>query len=367
MTAANQELFDSHIGHQADLARYSNGVVRRIIATLNRSDARMASELQRAIDDMGAAFKIERLESMLATLRQVNAEAFTQIDRQLASELRDFVAEESAWQAMVIKEAVPAVVSVASVSAEQAYAAAMARPFQGVVLKGALKDLSDQRARMVRQAIAQGFVENRTTQQIIRDIMGTKAKGYADGLMEKSRRDIEAITRTALSHTAGVAQQQVIDANADLIKAVLWSATLDIRTSPICRPRDGKTYAAKAPHKPIGHAFPWLGGPGAAHWCCRSARVPVLKSWKEMGLDFGDIPEGTRSSMDGQVPEATSYADWLKKQSAARQDDVLGPTRAKLLRDGGLSVEDMYSQRGQYLTLDELKQRNATAFKKAGL
>lgn len=367
MQAANQELFDGHIGHQADLARYSNGVVRRIIATLNRSDARLAAELQRAIDGMGSSFKIERLESMLATLREVNAQAFAQIDKELASELRDFVAEESAWQSMVIKEAVPAVVSVATVSAEQAYAAAMARPFQGVILKGALKDLSDQRAKMVRQTIAQGFVEGRTTDQIIRDIMGTRSKGYADGLMGKSRRDVEAITRTALSHTAGVAQQQVIDANADLIKAVMWSATLDIRTSPVCRPRDGKTYTATAPHKPIGHSLPWLGGPGAAHWRCRSARVPVLKSWREMGIPFDDMSEGTRASMDGQVPEATSYGDWLKKQSAARQDDVLGPTRGKLLREGGLTVDDMYSQKGQYLTLDQLKERNASAFKKAGL
>jgi hypothetical protein len=71
--------------------------------------------------------------------------------------------------------------------------------------------------------------------------------------------------------------------------------------------------------------------------------------------------------MDGQLPAETTYADWLKKQSAARQDEVLGPTRAKLMRDGNLPLERMYSQNGRYLTLDQLRDQDAAAFKRAGL
>ncbi len=88
-----------------------------------------------------------------------------------------------------------------------------------------------------------------------------------------------------------------------------------------------------------------------------------------MGIDIeGDANiASTRASLDGQIPADKSYADWIKQQSAARQDEVLGATRGKLLREGGLKMEDLYSQKGQYLTLEELRKKEASAFKKAGL
>ncbi len=71
--------------------------------------------------------------------------------------------------------------------------------------------------------------------------------------------------------------------------------------------------------------------------------------------------------MDGQVSADTTYSEWLKKQSAARQDEVLGPTRGKLLRSGQMEVSEMCSHKGVFLTLDELRQRDKRAFELAGL
>ena len=71
--------------------------------------------------------------------------------------------------------------------------------------------------------------------------------------------------------------------------------------------------------------------------------------------------------MDGQVANDTTYADWLKRQSGARQDEVLGATRGKLMRDGKLELSEMYSNKGVFLTLDQLRGRDAEAFKRAGL
>lgn len=154
-----------------------------------------------------------------------------------------------------------------------------------------------------------------------------------------------------------------MEKNAELIKAIKWDATLDLRTSEICRPRDGKLYEPIT-HKPIGHKMPWLAGPGASHWNCRSASVPILKSARELGIDLDlDLNTGAdRASMDGQVPKEITYSDWIKKQSYSRQVEVLGKTRADLLKQGKLTVEQLYSQRGEYLTIDELRQRNKSAF-----
>jgi len=284
----------------------------------------------------------------------------------LTDELRRFVEYELAYQQNALTAAVPIRVSFASISLDQVYSAAMNRPFQGVLLRGVWADLGEQRMQTIRRTIAQGFVESKTTDQIIRELRGTRAKGYADGLVNKSRRDVQAVVRTALGHYAGVTRDRVFAANSDLIKAVQWSATLDTRTSSICRLRDGLQYTPEE-HKPIGHGVPWLGGPGRAHWNCRSASVPVLKSWRELGIDMDEVPGGTRASMDGQVPASMDYATWLGQQSAARQDEVLGPTRGRLFREGGLSLSDMYTQNGRFLNLSELRQRDAEAFRRAGL
>lgn len=88
-----------------------------------------------------------------------------------------------------------------------------------------------------------------------------------------------------------------------------------------------------------------------------------------MGIDMDGSAnlEGTRASLDGQIPQDITYAQWIKKQSAARQDEVLGPSRGKLLREGRLPMEALYSQSGQFLTLQQLHERHAGAFRKAGL
>ena len=71
--------------------------------------------------------------------------------------------------------------------------------------------------------------------------------------------------------------------------------------------------------------------------------------------------------MDGQVPASTNYGKWLTEQSAARQDEILGPNRGKLLRDGGLAPDQFYNDKGKFLTLDQLRARDAASFAKAGL
>ncbi|MDR0216179.1 MAG: phage head morphogenesis protein [Comamonas sp.] len=369
MASVNDLILQEAIRHMEALQRYSNGMVARIIALLNRSDQRLLAELAVRLEGVDAgSFTMQRLESLLTSIWSLNSEAYSQIGMALTEELKQFVSYEVSYQEQMLKTHVPVGVHVAAVSAEQVYAAALSRPFQGVLLQGVWSDLDAGKLKRVRQAIAQGFVEGKTTDQIIRELRGTRAKGYTDGFIQRDRRDVEAVVRTALAHTAGVAQDNVMEANADLIKALQWSSTLDLRTSPMCRIRDRLLYTPGS-HKPIGHKVPWLSGPGRLHWRCRSGQVPVLKSYKELGIDLPDIEVNgrTRASMDGQVPKETSYAEWLKSQTFARQADVLGETRARLMRDGKLGMDAMYDSKGRYLTLDELRQSDAEAFKLAGL
>lgn len=62
MPTVNAALQDEAIDHAVDLQRYSVDVVRRMIAVLNRSDARLVAQLSEALLRLEAtSFTVERL------------------------------------------------------------------------------------------------------------------------------------------------------------------------------------------------------------------------------------------------------------------------------------------------------------------
>ncbi|MBT2326111.1 hypothetical protein J7E62_27665 [Variovorax paradoxus] len=369
MASVNEQLRDADISHAVDLQKYSNGVVRRLIAILNRADADLFAQLVGALERLPAeSFTVERLETLLTSVRFVNARAYEAIGLELRDELKGLTEYEAGFQYQLFRSVIPEVLPIARMTVDLAYTAALSRPFQGRLLAEWSKSIEADRMTRIRDAVRMGYVEQQTTSQIVARVRGTRAKGYADGIIEIDRRNAESVVRTAISHTAATTREGFHKENGDLIKAVSWSATLDSRTSPICRIRDGKRYTNET-HKPIGHSLPWLGGPGKAHWGCRSSSVPITKSWAELGgaVDLPEFTPSQRASMDGTVPAETTFADWIKRQSAARQDEVLGPARGKLMRQGGLTLDRFYNDKGSYLSLDQLRERDAAAFSKAGL
>lgn len=368
MPTVNQVLEDEQIAHAVNLEKYKVGVVRRIIALLNRSDADLSAALTAALDRLPAeSFTVERLEALLAEVRLINTQAYAQVAEELQKDLKELAGYEVSWQQALFEKVLPDPVlvrfQIASVSAEQAYAAAMARPFQGRLLKGWGKEIAADRMVKVRNAIRTGYLEGKTTDQIIRSIRGSRAAGYADGFLERPRKDLASVVRTAVSHTAATARDEFNKANDEIIKAVRWVSTLDNRTSAQCRIRDQLKYTVNT-HKPIGHKVPWLQGPGKIHWCCRSTSAPVTKSWKELGIPLDEMTPSQRASMDGQVPGNTTYSEWLNRQSDARKIEVLGPARAQLLKEGKLDLEDFYTPTGEWMTLDQMRARDAAAFAK---
>lgn len=357
MPTANEILFDESIAHQIDLQGYSNGVVRKMLALLNRVDADLMQQITVALEKLPPSqFNIERLEALLTSVRALNSKAYADVSAELQTEIKDLIEYEAGYQQQLLTSVLPSQVAVNAVNVNQVYAAAMARPFQGRLLKEWLSGIEARRASSIRDAIRIGYVESQTTSEIVRRIKGTKALNYADGLLNTSRRNVESIVLTAVNHTANYANEALIEANSDVIKGYRYSATLDLRTTEICASRDGNVYK-------LGEAKPAI----PAHIRCRSRYVGVMKSWRELGLNIDEIDGLTRASLDGQVPKETTYNDWLKRQSISRQNEVLGTTKAKLFRDGGLSLDKFVSKQGHVYTLDELRKRDSSAFEKVGL
>lgn len=356
MATVNNQLLDAQVNHNIDLQRYGNGVVNRIIAILNKTDADLFSQLTAKLETLPPnSFTVERLDALLASTRALNAQAYAEVSTELNRELKSLVEYESGYQLNLFSNTVPVNISFASVNIEQAYTAALARPFQGRLLKEWMQGLEADKAAKIRDAVRIGYVENETLSQITQRIRGTRALNYKDGLLEITRNNTEAVVRTALNHYANFAKERFFDDNASVLKGLRWTSTLDARTSSICQARDGKIYPLDSGPRP------------PAHMNCRSIMVAITKSWAELGIDAQELPASTRASMDGAVPDSLTYQTWLEKQSHSRQNEILGVTKAKLFRDGGLSVDRFVNNKGHTYTLDELRKRDALAFEKAGL
>lgn len=205
----------------------------------------------------------------------------------------------------------------------------------------------------VNKAVRVGYAQGLTTQDIIRRVRGTRANNFRDGILgNATQREAAAMVRTSLQHAAGVAHLQTYKDNSDIIEGYIWISTLDGRTSQECRSLDGEEFKlGKGPVPPI-------------HVNCRSTTIPKVK-----GVDL--LSETTRASAGGQVPAKQSYYEWLKNQPATFQDDALGTTRAALFRNGGLTAEQFsdlsLDKNFQPLTLEEMRQKNPSAFERAGI
>lgn len=371
MATINELMADATTSHAVDLSQYTQGVIRRMISLLNTLDPKLGESLHGALERLPAdSFTVERLEQVLHSVRALNVQAYDAVERELTQVLKEFVEYEASFQYDLYTRVVPGEIQarflVARVNPEQAYSAAMSRPFQGRLLRDWAKKIEANRMENIRNAVRTGYVSGKTTAQIVQEIRGTRAARYQDGIINRDRRDLTSVVHTAIAHMAETTRERFQSANADLIKATQWVSTLDTKTTPLCIARDGKMYTVET-HKPIGHSLPWLGGPGKIHWGCRSASVPVLKSWKELGFEVDELSPSTRASMDGQVAADLTYGEWLQRQSAGRQDQILGPTRARLMRDGELPFDKLFTKTGAYLTLDQLRARDSATFKRAGL
>ena len=241
MPSTNAVLLDRAVDHAIDELRFERGVVYRMIAVLNRADARLSAQLAEALLQLDAeSFTVQRLEALLVSVRETNAAAYAAVFDALEPALRDLAEAEAQAQAAQLRAAVPPAVQlrfpIAGVSVEQVYAAALSRPFQGRLLREWAADLAESRLRQVREAVRAGYVAGETTADIIRKVRGTKALRYEDGILARPRRELATVVQTALSHTAQTARSVSYAANADIIKALRWVSTLDSRTSPQCFP-----------------------------------------------------------------------------------------------------------------------------------
>jgi len=393
-----------------DLNRYSNSVARRVINAYNDIIIDAVDQLRRLLPDAGgegaltitAPVKAARLRSTLAQLKESldgwagDATALTATELQGIAELQsEFVTNElrKAMPEGIIRSSVntveispqfaqsvvttdPTQINVVALS-DDLFAAVNGAPQtfsltaaqgatitlpNGQVVSKAFRGIATSQAERFSQVVRNGLLTGETTPDIAKRLIGNLQFGEqaktvgqlaaAGGqLTQVADNQILALIRTSINQVANTASQQVYEANQDVTQKYRYIATLDTRTSAICRALDGREFDyGKGPMPP-------------QHFNCRSTTVPVI-NYKELGFDPPpSVTKGKRASMDGPVPASETYGEWLAKQPRSTQSDALGPGKVayfnRLANKYGPTdaIAKLVKDDGSELTLAQLRKR----------
>ena len=384
-----------------DLNRYSNGVAKRIINSYNDLVIDAIEQLS-GLDGLPSPSKAARLRSILGQLKSsINVWAQQSVSLSI-SELEELADVEAGFVEAELRKALPPELrgqvqsitispgfaeSVVTVDPTQRGIVSLSDDLQaavtgagttvqvtiadgvtltlpnGQVLKKSFEDLGERQAALFGQSVRNGLLQGETTDSIVKRLRGRLQKEQRGSISQilaaggqatiPANNQIRTLVRTTINQVSNAASQKVYEANRDVTKEYKYIATLDGRTSAICRALDGTVHDyGKGPLPP-------------QHFNCRSATVPII-DYK--GLGIPEPEEDDRSSASGLVPEGTTYGQWLRGQPKAERERILGP-RAKyfdFLSDKfgpEDAIRKFVRQDGAELTLDQLRRRypDATA------
>ena len=380
-----------------DLNRFSNSVGRRIINAYNDIIIDAVNQL-RTIDELAAPVKAARLRAILAQLKDSLATWAGDATEITATELQGIAQLQSEFVADQLQRALPAgardAVRTVEISPQFAQSVVTTDPTQlnvvalsddlfaavqgapatfsltaaqgatitlpnGEVVSKAFRGIAVDQAERFSQVVRQGLLTGEPTPAIAKRLIGSlqfgeeaktvkqliAAGGQATAVADNQ---VIALVRTSINQVANTASQQVYEANQDITPRYRYVATLDTRTSAICRALDGREFEyGKGPTPP-------------QHFNCRSTTVPVIDY---DALGFAPPPPSNRAAAGGMVPANESYGQWLAKQDLPTKAKALGANKVayfdKLSAKYGPkdAIAKLVRDDGSELTLDQLRAR----------
>lgn len=387
MVSVNQALHDAAVRHQIFLQRYGGTTANKSIRLLNEAQRDLEDRLRKRLARLGPLDRqqfgrglvtTKRMQALLDEVKLQNRDLRVALGKQLKKDLRNLAEVEIDIANRRLTEAIGVDLNNLRPAPELLRTLSQMKTvrLRGRTLGQWFHKFEADRFSRVESAVRLGMIEGDTITQIARRI---RQAG------ETSKIAVNALARTSVNHVANTAREAFYEANSDIIKDVRWTATLDGRTSAICRARDGLAWPVDEPHpRP------------PAHPNCRSVLTPVTKSWEELtdgkfkldpkrlqgpgfekamrkdlasrGMTTSQIDnflESQKKLLTGKLARTDTYQNWLIDQPKQFQISVLGPTRAKLFREGNLTLDKFVDMRsGKPFNLDQLKKMEEKAWAK---
>lgn len=359
--SANDKLLEQALEDALDISRITTKErekVRRVLRNLKLKLKGRMSELPDLLK-MSPSRRRTAIRKFLREADKEIAAQFSDFGEEFTATLSDLAVYEAAAAVTAINAAVGVELAKAlNFNAEQARVLVSEAWISGSTVEEMINGMEETFAREFKRIVREGYMTGDTNEEIARRITGytDKQGAYHAGIDEGvARKSAERMVRTAMMGIANAVREEVFKSNEEVIKGREWVATLDTRTCIACAARDGKAWDMEG--KPLnGHSFPY--SPPPLHRNCRCTTSPVLRSWEELGIEgFEDFDEGTRASMDGQVPGAMDFEEWFETLDEERQEAILGKGRYDLYKSGKISFSDLVDQNGRGLTVKELYEK----------
>lgn len=345
MANVNEKLVEFAVTNQINLESYKNGSSRKLIVILNKLDRQLQKDILSIETDVMTKRKYNKI---LSLLDEYKAELKKQITSGANEENKEFVKTQFKIESTTINKALPMDWEFKNPKIGETWDSILQRPYENRTYNQHYNKWIDDHFNIIKNAIVQGEIENETMVRISRRIFGTSENRFINSLLQPSRRHLKTENNTTVNHISNITKESFYKENNDIIKGQQFVATLDTHTTLICGSLDGAIELFDKSVDQINGRKPPL------HYNCRSLLVPIIKSFRELGLNVDEIPASTRESMDGQVSAKLTYNKWFDKQSAKVQKEILGPGRYKLYKDGSVKISNFTVNNSRELTLSEL-------------
>lgn len=389
----NEQVLDAMVRHQIGLLRFSGHLRNEIWKLLDATEvdirSQVANRLRRGVGRGLVPANLIRMERLIEGLRTTRARAWGDVSKLMFEEMRTFAVAEPKFMGGILSTVIPVQLGLQLPDAAALRNIVTSSPFQGRTLKQHLAHVAAADIARIEQQVRIGMVQGEHPNAISRRIVGTVRLRGRNGVTQVSRNWATAIARTVVNGVGAEARRKLAEANKDIAPQELFTATLDSRTTPICRSLDGNVYDVGT-----GPVLPLHMGERSLYSPIIDGQVigerPIRNFTKRQLLrEYADanglkrvtkrqlLPTGHKGAFDrfargrmrdltGVVPAKTTYTQFLNRQSAAFQDDILGRTRGALFRRGGLSLDRFVDSTGREIPLRDLAQFEAKAFRAAG-
>ncbi|ADL08038.1 minor capsid protein [Thermosediminibacter oceani] len=220
----------------------------------------------------------KKLTQMARELGQIEDEKTTEI-------LKDIYKESFYRTANVIEKGVDVSIDY-SILRPEFVEKAVKMPIEGKTFSDRIWDNKEKLVKNLRKNLEDGMIQGKSIDKLSKDIAQTMGSGAYEA---------KRIINTEMARCMTQAQKEVYKSSG-VVQKVLFSATLDDRTSQICQNLDGKYFDLDdAPNIPED-----------THPNCRSTLVPVVEGWN---------PSQRRDQETGEIIDYKSYEDWQASKS----------------------------------------------------
>lgn len=174
----------------------------------------------------------------------------------------------------------------------------------------------------VKEEMVVGALTGKTEREMAEDI----SKEFGRGNMEARR-----LIRTESCYVASEVNAEAYE-DADIEK-YLFLATLDLRTSPVCRELDGKRFPVKDRH-------PGVNCPPMHPWC-RSTTIAIVD--EEYLKDMTRSMRNPETGQTEQVPLSMTYEQWYKEYVKDSGDNRILSANNEPIEHNGTIINEVAS------------------------